>query len=424
MTRLVTQIPELADALDSAQRAIRRYCVLPDAASYDAVTLWAAASHVVPALDVAPRLVIRSAEKRSGKTRLLEVLSLLVNDPVRFADVSVPYLFRRIEKAGDTPPTLMLDEADAIFSAGRPSERSEALRGILNTGFQRGFLYGRVEKPNNQLKEYRVFALAAIASIGALPDTIEDRAIVLTMRRRSGTELVEQFRLRDAGEYLAVVRHRLHRLLTDHQDEIAGVRPELPVEDRAADLWEPLVAVAHLAGDEWINRAWTAAITMVEQAREDESSANVGLALLEATREVLGSYRDGAWIGSVQLVEALSKVPEYRDLASALGVAGVARVLRPYEVRPANHRVGESVRKGYRLVDLRDAWMRYLPSALSPATGATPLLPQRDQEEAPTRQATQPLRTAIHEANRGQGNAEHPAAASVSHIEEVTHVRS
>ncbi|QDE33801.1 DUF3631 domain-containing protein [Microbacterium foliorum] len=355
---------------------------------------------------------------------MLEVLSLLVNDPVRFADVSVPYLFRRIEKAGDTPPTLMLDEADAIFSAGRPSERSEALRGILNTGFQRGFVYGRVEKPNNQLKEYRVFALAAIASIGALPDTIEDRAIVLTMRRRSGTELVEQFRLRDAGEYLAVVRHRLHRLLTDHQDEIAGVRPELPVEDRAADLWEPLVAVAHLAGDEWINRAWTAAITMVEQAREDESSANVGLALLEATREVLNSYRDGAWIGSVQLVEALSKVPEYRDLASALGVAGVARVLRLYGVRPANHRVGESVRKGYRLVDLRDAWMRYLPSALSPATGATPLLPQRDQEEAATRQATHPLRTATHEANRGQGNAEHPAAASVSHIEEVTHVRS
>src|SRR5690606_17248845 len=114
-------------ALDAVQRAIRRYCVLPSAAAYDAVTLWAAASHVVPAFDVAPRLVIRSAEKRSGKTRLLEVLSLLVNDPVRFADVSVPYLFRRIEKAGDSPPTLLLDEADAIFSAGRPSERSEAL---------------------------------------------------------------------------------------------------------------------------------------------------------------------------------------------------------------------------------------------------------------------------------------------------------
>jgi hypothetical protein len=220
---------KLAEALNATQVAIRRYCVLPNAAAYDAVTLWAAASHVVPALDVAPRLVIRSAEKRSGKTRLLEVLSLLVNDPVRFADVSVPYLFRRIEKAGEAPPTLLLDEADAIFSAGRPSERSEALRGILNTGFQRGFVYGRVEKSNNQLKEYRVFALAAIASIGALPDTIEDRAIVLTMRRRTGAEPVEQFRLRDAGEYLAGVRHRLHELLVDRADEVAGVRPERPV---------------------------------------------------------------------------------------------------------------------------------------------------------------------------------------------------
>lgn len=352
---MTSENAELSKALDASQRAIRRYCVLPNAAAYDAVTLWAAASHIVPALDVAPRLVIRSAEKRSGKTRLLEVLSLLVNAPVRFADVSVPYLFRRIEKAGEAPPTLLLDEADAIFSVGRPSERSEALRGILNTGFQRGFVYGRVEKPNNQLKEYRVFALAAIASIGAPPDTIEDRAIVLTMRRRTGAEPVEQFRLRDAGEYLAGVHHGLHELLVDRADEVGGVRPELPVEERAADLWEPLVAVAHLAGDDWINRAWTAAITIVEQAREDESTANTGLMLLEATRDVLHSYSDGAWIGGGQLLDALARNPEYRELMGTLGVAGMARVLRPYGVRPLNHRQGENVRKGYRLADLRDS---------------------------------------------------------------------
>ncbi|WP_460802440.1 DUF3631 domain-containing protein [Microbacterium sp. GXF6406] len=412
---------KLAEALNATQVAIRRYCVLPNAAAYDAVTLWAAASHVVPALDVAPRLVIRSAEKRSGKTRLLEVLSLLVNDPVRFADVSVPYLFRRIEKAGEAPPTLLLDEADAIFSAGRPSERSEALRGILNTGFQRGFVYGRVEKPNNQLKEYRVFALAAIASIGALPDTIEDRAIVLTMRRRTGAEPVEQFRLRDAGEYLAGVRHRLHELLVDRADEVAGVRPELPVEDRAADLWEPLVAVAHLAGDDWINRAWAAAITIVEQAREDESTANTGLMLLEATRDVLHSYSDGAWIGSGKLLDALARNPEYRELMSTLGVAGMARVLRPYGVRPLNHRQGENVRKGYRLADLRDAWMRYLPSAQSPATGATPLHPRDNGITEQSDAATRPLRLAT---GGGQRDAEHRAADTGSRIEEVPRARA
>lgn len=421
---MASGVPEIAAALDAVQRAIRRYCVLPNAAAYDAVTLWAAASHVVPALDVAPRLVIRSAEKRSGKTRLLEVLSLLVNDPVRFADVSVPYLFRRIEKAGDSPPTLLLDEADAIFSAGRPSERSEALRGILNTGFQRGFVYGRVEKPNNQLKDYRVFALAAIASIGALPDTIEDRAIVLSMRRRIGAEPVEPFRLRDAGEYLAGIRHRLHDLLVGRAEEIASVRPELPVEDRAADLWEPLVAVAHVAGDEWINRAWTAAITIVEQAREDESAANIGLTLLEATRNILHSYSESAWIGSGQLVDALNRVPEHRELMSSLGVAGVARVLRPYGVRPTNHRQGESVRKGYRLADLKDVWMRYLPSAHSPATDATPLHPRIHRADEEHEVATLPLPHATQATNRGQRDAKHHAAEFSPRVEEVPHARA
>lgn len=417
---MVLPIPELAAALDSARAAIRRYCILPDDAAYDAVTLWAAVTHAVPALDVAPRLVIRSAEKRSGKTRLLEVLSLLVHDPVRFADVSVPYLFRRIEKAGDLPPTLLLDEADTIFSAGRPSERSEALRGILNTGFQRSFVYGRVEQPNNQLREYRVFALAAIASIGALPDTIEDRALVLTMRRRAGLENVDPFRLRDAGEALALIRHSLEELLTPRMDELAGIRPELPVEDRAADLWEPLVAVAHLAGEEWINRSWAAAVSLVEQAREDETVANTGLALLQATREIFASAGDPLWIGSSDLVESLERVPEHRELAGTLGVAGIARVLRPYEVRPVNHRNGESVRKGYRFIDLREAWIRYLPPEMT-ATSATPLHLRDPASDVSSALATSPLRGATAADHRGQRDAEHPAAAAAQHAEEVRH---
>lgn len=31
----------------------------------------------------------------------------------------------------------------------------------------------------------------------------------------------------------------------------AGLTPVMPVEDRAADTWEPLVAVADLAGGAW-----------------------------------------------------------------------------------------------------------------------------------------------------------------------------
>ena len=40
------------------------------------------------------------------------------------------------------------------------------------------------------------FAMAALAGIGAMPDTIEDRAVVIRMRRRAPGESVAPFRHR------------------------------------------------------------------------------------------------------------------------------------------------------------------------------------------------------------------------------------
>jgi hypothetical protein len=53
----------------------------------------------------------------------------------------------------------------------------------------------------------------------------------------------------------------------------------MPLEDRAADTWEPLVAVADLAGGEWPTRARAAAamMTAAEAHLEEDTSASVRL---------------------------------------------------------------------------------------------------------------------------------------------------
>jgi len=45
-----------------------------------------------------------------------------------------------------------------------------------------------------------------------------------------------------------------------------------------------------------------------------------------------------------------------------LGAHGLARLLRPYGVRPRLERIGAEVLRGYQRADFADAWARYLPS--------------------------------------------------------------
>jgi hypothetical protein len=111
---------------------VRRYVVLSGAQT-DAVALWVAHTHALDAAQSTPYLSITSAERESGKTRLLEVLDLVVARPW-FTGRTTPAALAR--KTDSDQPTLLLDESDAAFNGDR--EYAETLRGILNTGYRRG----------------------------------------------------------------------------------------------------------------------------------------------------------------------------------------------------------------------------------------------------------------------------------------------
>jgi hypothetical protein len=54
-----------------------------------------------------------------------------------------------------------------------------------------------------------------------------------------------------------------------------------------------------------------------------------------------------------------------------LDARGLARWLRPYDVRPRDVRIDGVVVKGYRAEDLADPWARYLASTPTPPGSAT-----------------------------------------------------
>jgi hypothetical protein len=180
---------EGAALLGDLRAFLLRFVVLSDRQA-DACSLWVLHSHAIEAADCTPYLNIRSAEKQSGKTRLLEVLECLVARPWRASYTTTAALMRSIDSDA---PTLLLDEMDAATKADR--EYSEALRGMLNAGFRRGGSHRICDTGRgNAVRDFSVFCPKAIAGIGDLPDTVRDRAIPIDMKRRTSVERVERFR--------------------------------------------------------------------------------------------------------------------------------------------------------------------------------------------------------------------------------------
>jgi hypothetical protein len=253
-----------ASLLDEVLKALTRFVVLPSKHAFAAVALWILATHAFPAFEHATRLAIHSAVKRCGKSRLLEVIEALVHAPVPTTNISVPALFRMIDAGGDRPPTLILDEADRLFGSEKKDEDNRELIALLNNGFRAGRPTWRCVGPMQVPTAFSNYAMAVIAGIGRKPDTVEDRAVNITMRRRLPGEEVEKFRLRTNRPELLTLQKRLAAWATANLAEIEKPVEDIPagLEDRAEDAWEPLLAVAQIAGGDWPKRAQEAAMAL------------------------------------------------------------------------------------------------------------------------------------------------------------------
>ena len=346
-----------ARLLGQLHDALTRYVVLPSPEATDATVLWIAATHAQPAWEHATRLVITAPEKRCGKSRLLDVIEATCHKPLITVNISPAALVRSI---GETdPPTLLLDESDTVFGR-KASDNHEDLRGILNAGHQRNRPYIRWDAMNRCREDCPTFSMAALAGIGDLPDTIMDRAVIIRMRRRAPGENVDPYRTRRDRPPLDALRGHLASWGIAHRAELGGLEPDLPVEDRAADNWEPLVAVAELAGGDWPARARKAAVLLCAEDADADTDASLGLRLLADIRDIFTSLTV-SFLPSADLTARLRNIPEAPWQAIDLSMRKLALFLKPYGVGPRQNDARTT--RGYHIADFADAFLRYLPSA-------------------------------------------------------------
>jgi hypothetical protein len=340
--------------LDDLLATLERYVKFPDEHAVVAAALWIAATHAIECWNAAPRLVLNSPQKRCGKTRALDVISGMCHAPLITVNASASAIFRSL--VGERPPTLIIDEADAIFGSKRSAEQNEDLRALLNAGYQRNRPALRCVGPRLEPTEFPTFAIVALAGIGTMPDTITDRAINITMRRRTTGERVSQFRSRRDEPVLHGLRDQLIVWTQSRVEDLTNAVPDMPVEDRAADTWEPLIAIADAAGGHWPDRAREACTALVEGADDADEDRSLDIKLLTDIRQVFAT-RGVPFLSSTELVNELKQVQDSPWTEYGYNPSKLAYRLRAFGVKPGHN--SDKTARGYSLEQLHDAFARY-----------------------------------------------------------------
>jgi Protein of unknown function (DUF3631) len=335
-----------------------------------AITLWTMMTHALGAFDCVPYLSITSAEKQSGKTRLLEVLELIVAKAWLTGRTTPAVLSRKIHAE---QPTLLLDESDATFKGDK--EFAQALRGVLNTGYLRsGKASLCVTKGKNiECIDFSTFGPKAIAGIGALPDTVADRSIPIRLSRKLATERVERFRRRRVEPEAYALRTEVEQwaaLFTQQEQAEPSGLENLP--DRAADICEPLLTIAEACGAEVAAHGFDALVILCGREREDQSLGVRVLADIRSIFDECGSDR----IASAALAARLAGIEEspWRPrFGRDFDARELAKLLKSFGIRPTSIRLDDgSTPKGYYRHDFTDVWERYLASPEKPPQAPRP----------------------------------------------------
>lgn len=352
-----------AALLDAVERFLARFIAYPSAHGLVAHVLWIVHTHLMDVWESTPRIAFLSPESGSGKTRALEVTEHLVPRPVHAVNTTPAYLFRKVSDESGTP-TILFDEIDTIF--GPKAQEHEDIRGMLNSGHRKGAVAGRcvVRGKIVETEEFPSYCAVAVAGLNDLPETIMNRSVVVRMRRRAPGENVEPWRHRINPPQATPLRDALAGWAASIAAKVGDPWPQMPagVEDRDADVWEALLAVADAAGGEWPQRARDAATALV--AASKDRAPSLGVLLLGDIRTVFADAT-GDRLPTGDLIAALVKLPEapWSNLrGKELDARGLARRLAGYEIRSEQMWLdGKNVR-GYDSARFADAWNRYLPT--------------------------------------------------------------
>lgn len=333
------------------------------------LALWALNTWVYERFPVTPYLEIWAMHKRSGKSTLAEILSLLSRGGRVLATVRVLSMVKLIEaKEGAYVP--FIEEAERFEKGNLGDERS-----ILASGYRRG------AKHELEKADYRTFSPKAFVLIGNVHDILRDRCISIKLERGTPASnwTLERYTAEAEIDDLIVAwrdvaKHSLDVIKTDDGPRFKLVDPDWLTSARDREIWTPLFSLAHalkLHKDtlEVLQRA-SVDLSILKSlppvkyhpAQEEHVSddANAAEAVLRDIRNVIKPGE--VFIPTEQVVDRLHAIPTAPWRAwrgDGLNAITLAALMERFGLKPEVARVGKGRKdsktvRGYKVKQLQD----------------------------------------------------------------------
>lgn len=341
------------------ERYLSKYVTFPERGYSFVLALWALSTHLWPHFDAFPYLVITSSTKRSGKTRLSELLAFVAANAKNMAGMTAATVFRMIR---DDQPTLFIDEAETLSS-----ESADTMRSVLNVGYRQGQTIPRMSK-GGKVEEWPAYCPKAFILIGDVFDTLRDRSIVVRMRRG---EAPQRFIFENAR---AEGRELCDRAATGLLDGKASILEAYSshaglsfLQDRDEEIWTPLFCVASVLCPDRLDELTRIAVDMatektvgarkfsaleMETAEREATDQEYAERLLVDVATVIGKHKG---MFTNDLLKALFDLPTgpWRKFRGAgLDAHDLSNLLNRFAIVPKLLRLGETVKRGYSRADI------------------------------------------------------------------------
>ena len=328
----------IQECFEVVKSKYRYYMDFSDPRHYTFFSLWTVGTYFYRMFETYPYVFI-NATKRSGKTKLLTLTSMMAFNGKAVIAPSSASIFRMVK---EKLCTLCIDEIEKISK----TELSD-IRSILLSGYKKGMKVTRTEEEKiggrkvRFIKEYDVYSPKMMANIMGIENTLQDRCITVILLRTTdkniGSRNVSGVR---SDEEWKEVRNKLYLnmmlnwkkvkecydmlksgLVLVGNSELAEKFSKL--NNRILELWQPIFAIAMSVSNGVFEEMLSLAVEMNESVEEEDIAENVDVSVLMAIIPIvtetgwyffselanqIRNYEDLEWVKSRNLSNILSRL--------------------------------------------------------------------------------------------------------------------
>jgi hypothetical protein len=238
---------DLVKLFTEIRNQFARYVRFEEKSTYSFMALWTIGTYLHPIFDAFP-MVLLCGPKGSGKTRTLQVATLLAFNARLQGDPTPATLFRIID---EERPTLLFDEMEWLAR----KELQCALSSILKFGYKPGCKVPRCRfdaKGNpNGVTSFDSYCPKMFANIHGLEDVLGDRTITFIQRRKTAADNIEVKDPSESNPVWAMLRHELYVFMLTHGQSVKEFIPtdSMPVSNRDLELFSAVLGLARFFED-------------------------------------------------------------------------------------------------------------------------------------------------------------------------------